>query len=197
MFAAFTSFIALIVMRRSELDSARPEIILADWDRKVGTKGTTKGDVIAFQTVRNAGPGAAYHLHIYAHGPQKEQPTVLTSPVTLPILAPSDEQQIDGELWIWWQNVSSPSQGPKCLPITVEILCWDAKSRRHQTKYNLMVMEPGLASGIGDEFAPNVGFLNRTTVTRPVWFLKLLKKSQKLSGLDRLRRWKKARLSNK
>lgn len=196
-FAALTSLLAYLTMRRGLLDSARPEIVLEDWDRYVEGERDALQDTISFQTIRNDGLGTAHGISIRLSKPLDMPSTASFSSVHFPILAPNKEIKINGEIRIAWKNVSSETEGQKSLFIAVEILSRDSKSIRHQTRHSFVVLEPSTVGVIADEFAPGVGHYSRTTVSRPVWFLKLIAKGRRFSGLDRLRRWQKTRASNK
>lgn len=191
MFAAITSLLAYWTMRRSLLDSARPEIVIENWDRRAGGERDVAQDKITFRTIRNDGPGSAYHLYIVATDPQGNPPTVITSITRIPILARNEEREINGEIDLMWGNVASKVSDQKYLSFPVEIFCWDSKGRRHKTTYRLMVYESLQMGGESEEFAPGVSLISRTTVTKPNWLLKLIRKWNEFSGfLNKVRHWK-------
>ena len=65
-FAALSAVLMVFIQHRNLVESARPELVLAGWSRKVG-QGEGAHDVIAFQTIRNVGRGPALHLSLNAH----------------------------------------------------------------------------------------------------------------------------------
>lgn len=178
-------------MRRSLLDSARPEIVLEDWARQAGGKHSITRDKITFQTIRNHGRGSAYHIAILCPQPDDNNLAFISSYARLPILAPNEEASIDGEISILWNNIMPAAKGPKYLACSVEVYCWDSKGMRHKTLYRLMVLEPKPGALAGDGLAPGVLLTSRTTISQPVWLLKLSAKWGKvLEILNKVRHWK-------
>ena len=100
-------------------------------------------------------------------------PTAILPTVRLPILAANEMSNVNGEIAVWWKNVNPDAQGHKHLPITVVILCWDSRGMRHEIRYNLLAVESSTNVGMTDAIAPGVMLGTRTSVTRPVWLLKL------------------------
>ena len=66
--AATFSAIATVLLWRTEQrsfrHSARPELVLAGWERGYDPKGPSTPDRIAFSAIANIGRGPALHVHI-------------------------------------------------------------------------------------------------------------------------------------
>lgn len=189
-FAALSSFFILLIQRRNLLESARPELVLTGWNRRVEGEGDAAHDRISFQTIKNVGQGAALHIHLSTLHVNEKRPTAMLSTVRLPILATDEASNINGEIVVWWKNVKPDARGHKHLPITVVIFCWDSRGMRHETRYSLLAVESLMNVSVSDEIAPGLMLGSRTTVTRPVWLLKLVTKARRVPGFSRLRRKK-------
>ncbi len=187
-FAALSSFLILLILRRNLLESVRPELVLTDWNRRVEGEGNAAHDLISFQTIRNVGRGTALHIHLSAAHISENRPIAILSTVRLSILPADEASKINGEIAVWWKNVNPDAQGHKHLPITVVIFCWDSRGMRHETRYSLFASEPSKNVVMTDLIAPGVMLTSRTTITRAVWLLKLLTRAGRLPGLSRLHR---------
>lgn len=184
------------VQRRSLLESLRPELVLTDWGRRTEGAGEKASDVITFRTIRNVGRGAAFQIILNASRVSENRPVYVLSTTHLPILASKEDSEVNGEIRVWWKNVDLDATGSKHVTMVVEVLCWDSGGMRHQTEYLLMADPPERAVTLSNHLAPGVMLVNRRTMTRPVWWLKLtarrhrlIKKMQCLPGLARL--WRK------
>lgn len=149
-FAALSSFSIMLIQRRNLLESVRPELALTGWTRRIEGQGDAAHEVIAFQTLRNVGRGAAFHIVINAAHIIANRPAAVLSTTRLPILATNETNDLNGEIVVWWKNVEPDSQGHKHLPITVEIFCWDSRGMRHETRYNLFAVELSQNVGVAD-----------------------------------------------
>ena len=188
-FAALIASLAWWIQRRNQLESVRPELVLDGWTRRAQGQGDAAHEVIAFQTIRNVGRGAALHLFLNAAEMAGNRPTAIMSMERLPILAPGETHDINGEITVWWKNVGSVDGKIKHLAISVKIFCLDSRRMRHETRYRLLAVELSpMSIGVVNEIAPGVMLTNRTTVARPVWLLKLFNRLGRAPGLRRLRR---------
>ena len=187
-FAALLSFLIFWTQRRNFLESVRPELVLTDWNRRVEGEGDATHDRISFKTIRNVGRGAALHIHLSAVHKNEKRPTAILSTLRLSILPADEASEVNGEIVVWWKNVDPAAQGPKHLPITVVIFCWDSGGMRHETRYRLFALESSKNAVVTDAIAPGVMLHSRTTTTRPVWLLKLFTRVGRLPGLSRLHR---------
>jgi hypothetical protein len=61
-FATFSSFLLMLIQRQNFAESIRPELVLIGWTRSVEGEGNAAHDVIAFQTIKNVGRGAAFNI---------------------------------------------------------------------------------------------------------------------------------------
>lgn len=184
--ATFSAIAAITIMRiqnRIMLDSVRPELILTGWDRKTREQGDNKYDIITFNKIENVGKGSALHIHINSSKTIDNKLLSALSTKRLSILPANEEHEINGEIALYWDNVTSDVSNNKFLPIEIEIYSWCSKNYRHKTIYTLMVVEPfknTIFGGIG-EIAPGVMLSTRRTISKPVWMLKLSSKLHNLS----------------
>jgi hypothetical protein len=189
-FAALSSFLIMLIQRRNLLESVRPELVLTGWNRFARGNGDAAHEVISFQTIRNVGRGVALNIILnlepspFGDGP----PTTVLSTSRLPLLAATEAADTNREIIVWWKNVKPDAQGHKFLPITVLILCWDARGMRHETRYKLLAVELLPNVGVADAIAPGIMLGSRTTATIPIWWSKIAGKTQRvLRGLQRSR----------
>lgn len=179
--SALTAIFVMLIQRRNLLESVRPELVLTGWSREArGFEGNPEAahEVITFKTIRNVGRGAAFHVMLNSFSTVDNRPTYFMGSTRLPILAPNETIEVNGEIVLWWKNVNETTPGGRYLPITVSIMHWDSRGMRHVTTYSLMAMELSVAQGCTDEIAPSVMFCQRTTETRAVWTLKVQGKLQ-------------------
>ncbi len=178
----------MLIQRRNLLESVRPELVLSGWTRRAEGQGDAAHEVIAFQSIKNVGRGAALRIYLHAAHEVAGRPTAnLSSMTRRPILAANEATDVNGEIVVWWKNVEPAERGPKYLAISIRILCWDSRDMRHETRYNLFAVELATV-GLTDEIAPGLALASRTTVTRPVWLLKLFRQLSRIPGLGRLHR---------
>jgi hypothetical protein len=182
-FAALSSFLIMLIQRRTLLESARPELVLIGWSRKPVGKGDAAHELLTFQTIKNVGRGTALHVHFQCFMDRDNYPLYMMSTLRLPILASNETAEMDGAISLWWKNVRTESV--RHMPVLITIWCWDSRGRRHETRYNLFVVEQvsGAMTFGGDTITPGVTLTTRTTTTRPVWWLKFIGK------LKRIRDW--------
>ena len=193
--AAIIAFSAMLIQRRSLRESGRPEIVLAGWTRGQRMSGAHIYDALVFKTIRNVGRGAALHIYMNAfERVEKEDgvyPVAIMSTTRIPILAPGESEELNGEIELIWKNV--PESGDhKRLPITISIYYWDAHGLRHETTYSMYAVELKPNVGVVGAIAPGVGLTTRNTTSIPVWRLKAgqwkARKIEKLTSLIRLQR---------
>ena len=171
LFAAFSSFMIYRTQRSNLLEAVRPEIVLADWERRYEGQGATAHEVLNFRNITNTGRGAAMHVIVNLED-QSNPPVAGLGTIQIPILSPSESSEIDAQITLWWKNVA-PFKGTKFLHINLKIFCWDTKGMRHETRYYLLLTELGEKLFMTNEVAPGVGLGSRQVKIRPVWFLKL------------------------
>ena len=184
-FAAISSFLMMGIQRENLMEAARPEIVLTDWTRSMEGRGKAF-EIITFKTIRNVGHGAAFNLIINAAQTKNNRPLTAFSTTRLPVLSANESIDINGKIYIFLKNVEPASGAFKMLQFPIEILCWDSRNRRHETRYSLAVVEVSEKVAIVDEIAPGVSIVNRTTNIRYVWFLKMLDKLRRIPGVGKL-----------
>ena len=187
-FAAIASFLIFLNQRRNLLESVRPELVLTGWTRggRYPARDKDGPEIITFETIKNVGRGSALHVIINCGHIVDNKPTAVLSTTRLSILAPNEDKQMNGEISVHWKNVPSKTHGHKSLPITIEILCWDSRSMRHQTFYKLYAVELTPSVAISDPIARGLALTSRTTIVRPVWQLKLLRRVKRIPGVGKL-----------
>jgi len=176
--AATLSAIAAFLLWRTEkqsfLHSARPEIVVAGWNRAP----SATPDKVTFNTLENVGNGSALHIYMNIFSiADDDRPMATMSTIRETLISPGSKVSINGEIAIWWNNIAG-SPGSKSLPINMEIFCWDTTGIRYLTKYNLLVSEPSSKLVVTNEIASGVILSTRTVKAESVWKLKF---KQKLS----------------
>lgn len=185
-FAALSSFLIMLIQRRTLLESVRPELVLTGWDRKTEGTGDVQRDVIIFKKVKNVGRGVAFHVNTFSLTQLvQNKPTVMMSNIRLPLLAVNEESDVDGRIMVWWDNVVGEQYGFKRVPVQITLLSWDSRGRRHETIYSIMVIALCGQTLVADEIAPGVMYSSRRTTIRPVWLLKLKRAIGKIPLLGR------------
>lgn len=172
-FSAISSFLVMLIQRRNLLESVRPELVLVGWSRETRGEGESAHEVISFKTVRNVGRGAALNVFVNASRIKDNRPEAFLATIRVPILAVNEENDVNGEITVWWKNVKPDAQGNKFLPITITIWYWDSRSMRHEKTYCLFAVELNSRVGVSDDIAPGVMLGQRKTKTEPVWLLRL------------------------
>jgi hypothetical protein len=169
-FAALSSFLIMLIQRRNLLESVRPELVLMGWGRR---EEGSECEAITFNTIRNIGRGAAIQVVLWSDSYQSDELKALVSCDRIPILGPDDTVKLDGNVLVFWK-LANEEQGVKRIPIVINMDCWDTRGMRHETQYTLMATRPTTIPCVGgDEVAPGVTWLSRTTSTRAVWLLKM------------------------
>lgn len=180
-FAALSSFLIMLIQRRNLLEAARPELVLTGWSREAKGNDEDAYEVISFRTIRNVGRGVALNVILNSFPEKLDRfPAVMLSTLRVPILAANESEEINGGIAVWWKDVDANGAGPKCLLIRVEILCWDSRGMRHQTLYSLFAVNEPTRLCMSDAIAPGVSLSSRRTVTRPVWWLNLRERVERL-----------------
>ena len=179
-FAAISSFLILRTQKLSLRESARPELILTGWSRESGAGNGNRPEKISFTAIQNIGRGTALHVHVNSFSLADDQrPTFVMSTIRSPTIAPNTDVKVEAEILIWWNNVPGPVRS-KSLPVNIEIHCWDTIGFRHQTRYELLVVQTLDTMHVSDPIAPGIMLGTRTTSSSPVWRLKL---SRNLKGI--------------
>jgi len=188
-FAALASFLIWRIQRSNLLESVRPEIILLDWARASRGEGDGAHEVITFRSIKNIGRGAALHVFLNCAHEVDRRPTAVLATKRIPILAPNETVDIQGEVLVWWKNVA-PHQGARVLPITIQIDSSDTRGMRHETIYYLFAAEFPQTAIAGGTIAPGVALVTRKTVTKAVWRHRLRARVARIPGLRSLFRQK-------
>ena len=172
-FAAVASIFSWRTQRQNLLESVRPELVLVGWSREPERTVDGRCDIIHFHEVKNIGKGAAHGVLLRLQEPvgRANGPATLTYN-RLPILGVNESAVLDGQIWMWWNNVPG-RESRKFLPVRLDVLTWDTRGMRYRTRYSFMVWPP-LASEYedNDTLAPGVTFSHRSTVRRPVKWLR-------------------------
>ena len=186
-FSAITAISMLCIQRINQLDAARPNIVLSGWERKKRPGSDRKHEYLCFKSIKNIGRGPALHVYINSSKIHENRPLAILSTKRLSILPAGEEQEINGEISMFWKNVAE-RDGAKYLPIEIEVFSWCSKNYRHQTSYKLMVVQSveGHVAMACDEVAPGVMMSTRKTTCKPVWRLKL---SSKLFNISYIRKY--------
>jgi len=183
-FAALSSFLIMLIQRRNLLESVRPELVLSGWSRNARGNPQDAFEVLSIQTVRNVGRGVALNIIIWGlHQEKEKRPTAVLATKRIPTLAPNETQEVNAEIVVFWKNVDAGANGLKFLPINTDIVCWDSRGMRHDTRYGLFAAELSANIGFSDELAPGLSLSSRTTVSRPVWWLKMLRRAPWLARI--------------
>jgi len=156
--AAIAAFLLYLIQRATLLESVRPDLVLAGWDRKFVGEGNSEHEVLGFREIGNFGRGAAKDIHIKLEGGRRNPPTASLTPRTFPVIAPGHIETIDGQITFWWENVQH-TEGGKHIWLKLVILCRDSKNQCHETNYQLYIEESrGDLDGIAspDSIAPGV-----------------------------------------
>jgi hypothetical protein len=187
--AATFAAIAAVLLWRTEQQSfrhsARPELVLAGWQRFQDTSGGFGPERIAFSTIENVGRGPALHVHINSFSiADDDRPKTVMSTIRESLIATGSRVTVQGVISIWWNNVAG-SPGSKSVPISIDMLSWDTTGIRYCTKYKLLVVELSPHVVVADAIAPGVILATRTVTQAPVWRLKLNRSLSKVPLLGR------------
>lgn len=182
--AAVAALVMMLIQRQNLRESIRPELVLDGWSHITAGQGSSAYDIIAFQTVRNVGQGAALHINLDCHHEIDNYPTAGMSTRRLAILAPGESHNLNGEIIVYWKNVSGDS-GSKSLSITVKILCWNSRSVVHETLYKLRAVELAAQATVQNPIAPGVLLTTRTPTAPALWVRRTLGQRLRLEGFAR------------
>lgn len=167
------------------MESVRPELLLTGWTRRQEGRGNPAREVIAFQSVRNVGRGAALHVHVNAFQEMANRPTAILTTIQIPILPAGETHEVNGEIVVWWKNVPPAEGSVKDLAITIDILCWDSRNMRHETRYRLAAAESPENTIMIGAVAPGVMLGARTTHIRSVRMLKVARQVERIRSAVR------------
>lgn len=140
-FSAIAAITIMLIQHLNMLDSARPELILIGWDRKIKQIGDRKYDIITIEKIRNVGKGSASHVKINSCKVIDEKLLFALSTVTISILPANEEYKINGEISMSWDHAPTDGRGGKYLQIDIEIHSWCLRGFRHETIYELFAVE--------------------------------------------------------
>jgi hypothetical protein len=185
-FAALSSVLVMLIQRRSLLESARPELVLSGWSRKTVAQGDAPYEILRFERIRNVGKGSALQVVLNSSQISNNRPTAIMSTTRLPIIAPNEEQAIDGQITLWWKNVEPNRQGHKHLFVSIDLMCWDSRGYRHRTTYTLLAVELSSSVTLADQIALGVALSNRVTVNQAIRLLRLSRAVRRVPLVGRL-----------
>jgi hypothetical protein len=109
------------------------------------------------------------------------RPTAILRTTQLPILGTNETAEVDAQMAVWWQNIEPDETGRKTLFVTIPISCMDARGLRHETRYDLLLVELLSNQSATNEIAPGVRLVSRTTTTRSVRWPRLLGNTRRVS----------------
>lgn len=186
-FSAIAATTIMLIQHWNMLDSARPDLILTGWDRKIRQQGDRRYDTITLNKIRNVGKGSALHLTINSTKFIDGRLVAALSTETLSILPANEEYEINGEITLFWDHVSTYDKGHKYIQIDIEIHSWCSKGYRHETIYDLLAVDPikNISLVGGDEISPGVMLATRKTASKPMWRLKLNRKLSHLPIIEK------------
>jgi len=170
--SAIAAVVMVLIQRRNSIEAARPELVITNWDRN--TRGTTDNpfDVIGFSTIRNMGTGPALHVCIGSRI-DGNPPRSGATGGRIMILAPAQEDTIDGELIVYWKNIVEER---RIYSVTLELLCWDTRGGRYTTHYSMIICENRNSVLFSmDIVAPGVGVFFRDQKRDVLYSLKARK----------------------
>lgn len=187
--AATFAAIATLFLWRTEQQtfrhSARPELVLAGWQRVQDTNRPLLPEKVAFSAIENVGRGPALHVHINSFSiADDNRPKTIMSTIRESLIATGSRVSVQGAISIWWNHVAG-SPGSKSIPVSIDILCWDTTGVRYHTEYKLLVVELSAHVTLADAIAPGVMLATRTVTKAPVWRLKLNRSLSKIPLLGR------------
>lgn len=185
--ASFSAIAALTIMyinRRNLIDSATPEIVIDGWNRELKKIGNKEYDVLTFSKILNTGRGSALHVFINATNISNNLPLTSFSTERISIIPPGKEVNIKGEITLWWKNVDKHG----LLPMKISISSLSSKGYHYDTIYRLTAVElnKNLMLAGGGVVAPGIMLIQRKTISRPVWKLKVNGYLAKLPAIGRL-----------
>jgi len=194
-FAAISSFLIMLAQRRNLLESAKPELVLYEWERENRGKGESFHEVIKFKKIKNVGRGIALHCYFMGYKEKDKKPISTVSALAQAVIASNELIEINGEIIIWWKNAENNRALGKYIIAPVSILSWDSIGYRHLTKYTLFIYENKAMNMNPKQIAPGIEMLSRTTKSQAVWFLKIKKRVRKIPLLGKMIRREEALLS--
>ncbi len=186
-FAALSSLLIMLTQRRNLLESTRPQLVLLGWTRRGDSApealGLSAPEALGLGAIKNVGKGVAVHVEVEAFEGELLRPKALMPSTFLPLLAPDEEQQLNAEVTMFWQNVADSD--PRVLPIALRLRCFDCRNVRHETRYTMVVTQPPQEVGGGTTVAPGVVLLSRTTGTCAGWRIRLAARIARLPLVGR------------
>jgi hypothetical protein len=91
-----------------------------------------------------------------------------------PILPVNEVHDLDAQVYIFWQNFEPREGGQKYAPLAVKVGYWDTRNMRHETTYDLLVVQlTNPVIGLDRILAPGVLLSTRQTTSTPAWRLRL------------------------
>ena len=155
------------IHRRNLIESIRPELVLEDWSRS-----DVHGDTISFGKVRNVGRGPAFRVMLNCFDQIGEAPVAVLNSTWVPLIAPGESVDIDGDIHVWWKNVAAGEDGSKHLTIRVEVSCSDRREWRYKTEYPLVATPATDNVFMSNPLVPGVLLSERRTKSVSVWWLR-------------------------
>lgn len=172
-FSALAAYLSWRAQIKTLKHTFRPELVLSGWKRTSVTDAS--GPELIFSEVKNTGRDTALHVFINVFERTSDgRPMAMAGSVSVPSLAPNEVARVDGGIVVFWQNVTSSLLATKMLGLRVTIHYWDHLGSRHTGTASLVIMQdPSQPVGNVAQVAPGVYLQSFSTVSTPVWQLKL------------------------
>lgn len=184
-FAALSSFLTMRIQRRNLFDSAKPEIVLSDWSRKIVKQGEPDLEVIEVKRIKNIGRGPAFHVSLNASKIDGNRPLHTASTTHLAIIGQGEELDLSLKISVWWKNAELLQDG-KIISINISISCFDSKNIKHITRYYLLAGDRQISLFAGNEVADDLFLVSRTTNSKSVMNLKIYRHLSKIPWIGRI-----------
>lgn len=183
--SAVAALVALSVNRANLRQSVKPEIQLLEWSRSIVERGESAIDTIRIGTLKNVGRGVAMHVIVNVERNMRRNhiPLALMSTTMLPLLAAGESHKAEIEIMLIWENVKESKAG-KWIGPRISVLCADTINRRHQTTFDLFVIDKSRGNSVvSHSIAPGVMLTTRTSSSRSVRGLQLQRLVSRVPGL--------------
>jgi hypothetical protein len=168
--SAISTFFMYRIMRRADLDSVRPELILDGWQFLPSEQG---GEIL-IDSIENIGKGPALHplLVMEIRGGNKNAHGFLTHD-HFALIPPGTRRTLQGKgRFLWSDYPKFDEQG--MIGLDIVIMFWDYRNRRHEIRERLVAIKPAENVGCGPSvLAPWLMTLQRVYSVRSVRSLRL------------------------
>lgn len=179
-FSAIAAFLSWRTGKQNFRHSARPELVLNDWNRSPDPNTSSVPERISFSMIENVGRGPALHVYINSCSFADDgRPMTTMSTIQQSLIAPTSRASVPSEISIRWNTIPG-SPGSKSAQISIDIFCWDTTGVRYHTQYNLVVVEQSPNVSVANEIAPVIMLMTRTVTIDEVWKLKMKSRLSKI-----------------